>query len=446
MRRPGLRGRITWIVAVGAALVLAALTAAFNLALRASLDHDARQVLAGRATATLETVSIAGGQVRAAEVPDQGALDALSWIYSGPRAVERPRAPGSLQRQVDLLAGGPRTYSDASASDVKLYAVPVVKNGRRAGTVVAGVSLEPYERTASQALLASLAFALAVFVLVVAATRWTVSRSLRPVARMTAEAAAWSERDLDHRFNAGEPTDELTRLAATFDSMLSRLAASLRHEQRFSAEISHELRTPLTAIVAESELALAREREGGEYRRALERIAERARQLQRTLETLVSAARAESSPRRGTADAEEVAVRAADACAALAKERGVEVAVVPPPAPLRAGVDADAAERILAPLIENACLYGRGRIEIAVLSENSGVEFLVRDDGPGVDPVERERIFEPGGRGSAAADARDSGAGLGLALARRLARAVDGEVDCNDGGGGGVFVARLPPA
>jgi len=446
MKRPGLRGRITLIVAIGAAVALAALTVAFNLALRASLDHDAKQLLTSRATATLETVQVTGGHVRAAEVPDQGALDTLSWIYSGSRAVERPRATRSLQRQVDLLAGGPRTYADATASDVKLYAVPVVKGGRRVGTVVAGVSLEPYERTASQALLASLAFALVIFVLVVAATRWTVSRSLRPVARMTAEAAAWSDRDLDHRFNAGEPTDELTRLAATFDSMLSRLAASLRHEQRFSAEISHELRTPLTAIVAESELALARQREEGEYRRALERIAERARQLQRTLDTLVSAARAESSPRRGTTDAEQVAVRAADACAALAKERGLELTVVPPLAPLRAGVDPDAAERILAPLVENACLFGRERIEIAVLTENSAVEFVVRDDGPGVDPAERERIFEPGGRGSAAADGRDSGAGLGLALARRLARAVDGEVDCLNEARGGAFIARLPLA
>ena len=136
---------------------------------------------------------------------------------------------------------------------------------------------------------------------------------------MTAEAATWSERDLDHRFNAGEPHDELTRLAATFDRMLDRLAASLRHEQRFSAELSHELRTPLTAISAEAELGLAREREPGEYRRALEVIRTRATQLQRTLETLVAAARAESSAMRGTADAMEVAERARESCAALAR-------------------------------------------------------------------------------------------------------------------------------
>src|SRR5436190_14345317 len=135
MTRPGLRGRITWIVAIGAALALAALTVAFNLALAASLDHDARQLLASRVTATLETVQVAGGRVRAAEVPDKGALDTLSWIYSGRSAVERARAPRSLQRQVERLAGGPRNYADVPSSDVKLYAVPVVKGGRRVGTV-----------------------------------------------------------------------------------------------------------------------------------------------------------------------------------------------------------------------------------------------------------------------------------------------------------------------
>lgn len=86
---------------------------------------------------------------------------------------------------------------------------------------------------------------------------------------MTAEAAEWNETDLDHRFNVAEPRDELTALAATFDGMLDRLAESLKHEQRFTAEVSHELSTPLAAIIAEAELALRRQRHADEYRSAL---------------------------------------------------------------------------------------------------------------------------------------------------------------------------------
>ena len=384
------------------------------------------------------------GRVRSAEAPEGGAVDTRIWIFSGARAIERPSGPTALERSVDSLVGAPRTYAEDSTTDTRLYAVPVVHNGRRDGTIVAGISLEPYERTASHALVGSLLFAGAVLLLITLAARWVVGGALRPVARMTAEAAASTERDVDHRFGAGPPHDELTRLAATFDHMLDRLAASLRHEQRFSAELSHELRTPLTAIAAESELALRREREPSEYRRALETIAARARQLERTLETLVAAARAESSIPRGTADAAEVAERAAESCASLAEERGIEVRVAPPKVPLRLGVDPDTGERILAPLIENACRFAGSRVRLEVAPNSTAVEFRVIDDGPGVDAADRERIFEPGERGTGATAEGDRGAGLGLALARRLARAVDGEVDCLANASGALFRARVP--
>src|SRR6185295_11160667 len=104
------------------------------------------------------------------------------------------------------------------------------------------------------------------------AARWLLRASLRPVVRMTRQAAEWSEHDLDHRFALGPPHDELTELAATLDGMLDRLAASLRRERRFSAELSHELRTPLAHVLAETELALGRERQSAEYREALETI------------------------------------------------------------------------------------------------------------------------------------------------------------------------------
>src|SRR5437763_1333463 len=114
-----------------------------------------------------------------------------------------------------------------------------------------------------------------VLILVLVIARWLLGASLRPVVRMTRQAAEWSEHDLDHRFALGPPHDELTELSATLDGLLDRLAASLRHERRFSAELSHELRTPLTRVLAESELALRREREPHEYRQALEAIPRR---------------------------------------------------------------------------------------------------------------------------------------------------------------------------
>jgi signal transduction histidine kinase len=273
---------------------------------------------------------------------------------------------------------------------------------------------------------------------------WLLRSSLRPVQQMTEQAAAWSETDLDRRFNLGEPHDELTRLGATLDALLDRLAASLRHERIFSNEVSHELRTPLAKLIAESELALRRDRSGDEYRAAISVILASALQLASIVETLVSAARHESGP-SGVADAGRAARRAAESCTELAAERSVELTVADPPGALRIGVDLDFAERILHPVLENACLYGRTHVHMSVTRVDHSVLFTVDDDGPGIAADEQEAIFEPAARGRAGRDV-GSGAGLGLALARRLARAASGDVVASASAEGGRFVIRLPAA
>ena len=118
--------------------------------------------------------------------------------------------------------------------------------------------------------------------------------------------------------------------------------------------------------------------------------------------------------------------------------------VTPPPNPLRVGANAELVERTLAPLVENACRYGRRTVRLAVDRNSRQIMFTVEDDGPGVKDQESERIFEPGGRGTAGEN--EGGAGLGLALSRRLARAAGGDVTSEPRGEGGRFVARFPAA
>ena len=111
---------------------------------------------------------------------------------------------------------------------------------------------------------------------------------------------------------------------------------------------------------------------------------------------------------------------------------------------LRIGVDPDLAERILQPVVENACRYGSSRVRVDVARENSSVVFAIDDDGPGVADGEQERIFEPGVRGQGTNGS--AGAGLGLALSRRLARTVHGDVYAERSETGGRFLIRLPAA
>jgi signal transduction histidine kinase len=197
--------------------------------------------------------------------------------------------------------------------------------------------------------------------------------------------------------------------------------------------------------MAESELALRREREPGEYRRALELIHRSAAQLTRTVDALVAAARHEAGFERGTADAYELAAEAAVACADLAVQRRVELDLSAPGTPIRVAVDPDLGERILQPLLDNACRYGSSTVNVSIERADGAVRYTIDDGGAGVAAEERERIFEPGIRGIQGS--RDgAGAGLGLALARRLARSAGGDIEALVRPRGGRFVVVLPSA
>jgi signal transduction histidine kinase len=441
----GLRGRLQFAVGAAVAAALVGLVAGFNLILDHVLDNDARDLARTRADAQIESLHTAGGRLTMPEAPDDGSADAFIWVFARGKVLERPRAAQSIDRAARTLVNGNHAFLDVPGHDLRLYAEPVVANGSRVGTVVAGVSLAPYEQTRKLALLSSLVLGGVVLLVVLIAARWLLSASLRPVVRMTRQAAEWSEYDLEQRFTLGPPHDELTELAATLDGLLDRLAASLRHERQFSAELSHELRTPLARVLAESELALRRERQPAEYREALGLIHRNADQLARTIDALVAAARYEAGLERGTADAHAVADNAARACNGLAAERDIDLSVAPPARALRIGIDADLAQRIIQPVVENACRYGSSRVRVEIGRENSSVLYAVEDDGPGVAPDEDDRIFEAGVRGSAARPG-EQGAGLGLALARRLARTIDGDVVADPTASGGRFLVQLPAA
>jgi len=151
---------------------------------------------------------------------------------------------------------------------------------------------------------------------------------------------------------------------------------------------------------------------GVRLRQMLNKVPERnAGQLARTIDALVAAARYEAGGERGYG-------RRPD----HGRGRG--------------------AERIVQPVLENACRYGSAHVRVRIARENSSVVYAVEDDGPGVAADEHERIFEPGVRGRAQRDAQ--GAGLGLALARRLARSIDGDVAADPSAAGGRFLVRLP--
>jgi signal transduction histidine kinase len=446
LRAPrALRTRLLLAIVVGVGLVLVLITAGFNVVVARSLSTDADDTVMTRASAELSALTIEGGRLVVPSDVIPATIDTRAWVFEGDTALRRPPVDRELDAEARALAGGPERLVDVPGN-VRLYAVPVTsETGRRLGTVVAGVSLAPYDRTRVTALVASCALAAAALIAVALAAALILRAALRPVARMTADADAWSEGDLDSRFAVGPPHDEITRLASTFDGLLDRLAAGMRRERRLTAEVSHELRTPLAQIRAETDLALRRERTPAEYRSALEEVRDGIDRIDATVQTLLATARHDARLPRGTADVVEAASRVARACAPVAGETGILIAVTPSSPRARAGLEREVIERILHPVVENACRHARSRVGVAVSADQAGVSVTVRDDGPGVAPEDRERIFEPGVRGDGRPGRPSDGAGLGLSLSRRLARAAGGDVGAGDGPGG-CFTVRLPSA
>ena len=329
------------------------------------------------------------------------------------------------------------------AGEYRLVALPVTHSDRRIGTVVAAVSLAPYEEAQHTAVIASIALSVIVLMVVAFVTRWILVAVLRPVSSMTVSARDWSEHDLDRRFQLGAAHDELTELAATLDQLLDRNATALRREQRLTAEISHELRTPLARITTQSELALRRERPAEEYRTALGAIGRNAASMTGIIDTLLAASRAAAGSQPESASATEAATRAADAAADVAQANDVELVVDAVRRDAVVATDVELATRILHPLVDNACRYGVTRATITIDCDGRDVVFMIEDDGSGVEAGELDRIFLPGVRGSRAA--ATTGAGLGLALARRLVESVNGTIEVVPGSTGD-FVVRIPSA
>ena len=446
-RRPhlGVRTRLL-LAAVGAvALALVIGVTAFNVFLGQRLTASATSLARGQAAAELSSLEVVDGQlVSPAGLTESTAVGSPLWVFAGGKIIEKPRTSASLTAVAASLALGPERTVRVKES-VRLYALPVIHSGKRIGTVVAGVPLAPYNETATIALVGSIVLAIVLLVAVALLSHWILGKALLPVSRMTDDAAAWSDHDLDRRFNSGEPYDELTRLAATLDALLERLSASLRHEQRFTAELSHELRTPLARIAAESELALRRERSGDDYRASLEAVHRNADQMGRTVEALVSAARQEAGLNRTTSDACDGVRASVEAVRREAQAVGIEVRLSVPPGPVKVAIEADLMERIVHPLLDNAVRYGRSLVSVELGVNGTAEIVTVADDGAGLGENEVEAVFEPGARGSAAVGA-PRGAGLGLALARRLVRSAGGEITARASEAGGHFTVRLPLA
>jgi signal transduction histidine kinase len=432
-----LRGRVL-LASIGVlTLGLVVLSVAINLLLANRLSADASSVLRERVSAHLATLHISGGQIRLSEAPGDAALDAQSWIFANGRVVERAPAPADVQRAVNALAAVRQPTERTIGTRLRLRAEPAYDRGRQVGTVVVGLSLEPYRHTERIALIGTLALSVFVLLAGLIAVRRAIDAALRPVGDMTRRASEWSERDLHRRFEMGPARDELTGLAATFDALLGRIEGVLRHEQRLSAELAHELRTPLAGMRAEAELALRSGSTGPELRNSLDRVIAATDRMAAVIETLLTSARAEHGAPPGSCAPFPAIEEVVDSLRAAAAAHAISIAVLDraPGATVEAGPDVVA--QAVHPLLDNAIRHAASQVAVTIDRTDGVVAIRVDDDGAGVSPGDAKDLFSPGASTA-------GGAGLGLPLARRLARSCGGEVIAVADARGGRFELRLP--
>ncbi|QHC23291.1 sensor histidine kinase [Streptomyces sp. GS7] len=438
LHRPStLRGRLALLALAIAAILIAVPIATFNLVLHGQLGHQIEQQLRTRATAVASTVTAhADGTITVRQTPNDAVADRTGWIYQGTTNIERPHATAALQRAADSMAGAGRRYENVAGS--RLFALPLNHGGRQVGTVVTQVSLDSYTFTTRAVLAGSISLALLLPACVYWLARMIVGRALRPVTAMSASAARHSEDGITKRFGTHGRPAELAEVGGHLDTLLERQAAVLRHEKQLTAELSHELRTPLARICAEAEWLTARPRSDAEQQASHQAIADAAERMRQICRTLLTEARS-STVGPGQCQAREV-------LEALAQRARSEHPDAPPitvhGAAMTVGVPAPLLERILTPLLDNARRYATTQVTLEYTAGENGVEITVADDGPGVSHAVSSQVFEPGYR----ADPEDGhdGAGLGLPLARRLARTAGGDLTLDATTTGARFVIRLP--
>ncbi|MFF6993183.1 ATP-binding protein [Streptomyces sp. NPDC010273] len=444
-----LRGRLSLVALTTAALLMAVLTIAFNAVVDRHLQHQAEDELRNRTAAVATTLDTNGRRVRVLETVNDSLLDANVWIYDGTRLLEKPPTASSdstLTRAADrLAAGGKRVCMTVRAENPPfvLLCSQTVSGDRSTATVVTALDLAPYRNSAQTLLLGSLILDAFMLACTYALTRLAVGRALRPVRTMTDQATQWSAIGSDERFGVEHHPAELTDLGASLDALLDRIRTVLRHEQQLTGELSHELRTPLTRIIIELDWWRARPRSAAETRTTHEVIAEAAQSMRTICDTLLNDAR-ESTHNAPTAPG---TTAIAPVLQRLVHNDGprcqVKTVVDMADPKLEAGIAPALLERIVSPLLTNALRYADSMVTISVRPRPGGVRIAVTDDGPGVAKEFIDDLFQPGHR--ADRDDGHDGAGLGLPLARRLARAVGGEVSYDPGHTPGArFLVDLP--
>jgi two-component system OmpR family sensor kinase len=261
---------------------------------------------------------------------------------------------------------------------------------------------------------------------------WLASaRILRPIAGISATAAAISATNLSERINPESVDRELEGLARVLNTTFDGLEAAFDRQARFTADASHELRTPLAVLRSQAQLALSRPRSPEEYRKSIEECLRAADRMTALVEGLLMLARADAGKldlRHEAVDLKQVTADAVSQLRPLADGLGITVATKLVPAQVQG--DAGRLGQVVSNLVANAIRYNRpgGQVRVRLEANDGDVVLKVEDTGYGIPDADQPHIFERFYRVSKDRSRLSGGSGLGLAISKSIVEAHGGAI------------------
>ena len=445
------RTRTTLAATVAVTVLLAAAAWVLLLSLESALLHDqddaslarARDLAGlvgdGRLPSTIRGV---GDDSFAQVIARDRSVMASTRNIAGQGPVLPPDAPG-------LLSGVHTVQARDDGTDLETYrswAVPAVTPGGARVLVVVGGSAESVSEAVAE-LRGLLALGVPLTVLALGLLTWfVVGRALRPVHVINAEVAEISAADLTRRVPVPPTGDEVAHLAATMNAMLDRLEESARQQHEFVADASHELQSPLARLRARLEVASTHPGTTDWAQLAPELLRDGA-EMEALVRDLLFLARTDEAAGRRDALVElvDLDVVVLEEVARLRPTTGIHLDTSRVSAAPVRGSGA-ALGRLVRNLLENAARHATAHVVVSSGTAGGEAELVVQDDGPGIPPDQRDRVFERFVRLDGARE-HGSGSGLGLAIVATIAARHRGTVAAAGRDGGGVvFTVRLPAA
>ena len=445
-RRVGLRLRITALAAITVGVTLTVGAFVLVVVLRSHLDDAAstaaelraRDVAAlAEADALPLRLALPGEESAFVQVVDSdGRVIASTENIEGEQAVSTVRPVGN-----ERLLFTARIQPLDNAQAMRVAALHATTTDGIV-TVYAGESLRDVDDTTS-AVTVLLMLGVPLLSLVVAGvTWWAVGRTLRPVREITHTMSEITTSDLHQRVPVPTVLDEIGELATTVNDTLERLDNSVETQRRFVADASHELRGPLAALRADLEISVTHPDRTDWIEVARDTLGDVER-LEHLTDDLLLLARLDAHQHRPFRVVDLASI--ARETAATIRRADLTVTTAGLDAAVHVDGDADQLQRMMRNLIHNAETHAGTRIAITLATDGQLVRLVVGDDGPGVQPADRTRVFERFVRLDSARTRDTGGTGLGLAIVSDVAVSHGGRVSITDDElGGAAFVVEIP--